>query len=136
MNHFTYSDLSAHGWHHIEFGIYALVLVLLLYAPPKQADRWLDIAREFVEKHFGDAVGLWVLMVAVALTVVSDIWNLPHTAQAASGLLLAAMGVLKLKSPANPAPDNEPPAATSPSPPPNPPGAPASAAPKPSEGGP
>lgn len=105
-----------HAWHHLEFALYAALAVLLLYRPPRSLQGgW---AAKFLDSHFGDMIGFYILHLAVALIIVGSVWNLVAVSDVGKQLLLPAMAVLKLtksagNGPAEAAPANVPTSAQS-----------------------
>lgn len=115
MEHLAAIDLSRHAWHQIIFFVYVLIFVALLFRPPKSLQSgWLA---HFLEAHFGDMVGLYVLHLGIGMVIVGSIWNYQQVSQLGYSLVLAGMAALKLKqlppgsSPAPPAAAPAPPAA-------------------------
>jgi hypothetical protein len=92
------APLSIIGWvpgSHVETALYIFAVLLILYFPPRlfRDSAW------FVREHYGDAFGLFILLLGVGLTVASDVWsNLTHVFIIANGLVMTAMAILKLKT--------------------------------------
>ena len=88
--------LEPHGWHHIEFGVYILAILFILYMPPKMTGL-LAILKDFMEKHFGDGIGLYLLHLGVGLIILGSVFpDLVPVKDVGQSLVLAAMGLLKL----------------------------------------
>jgi hypothetical protein len=91
-------QLGTHGWHHGEFFLYVLVALLILYKPPRLLTDNLAGLRNFFESHYGDSIGYSILLLAIVLIILGDVWpQLTHAAIAGQGLLVAATAMLKLK---------------------------------------
>lgn len=85
-----------HGWHHIEFAVYVVLVVLILYRPPAVL-RVLSNAGHLLEAHFGDWIGLYILHLGIVLVILAGVWsNMPRVGELGYALVTAAMGVLKL----------------------------------------
>lgn len=98
-----------HGWHHAEFFFGVLLIIFMLYVPPKTIMQNIEGLHDFFEAHYGDTIGLLILFLAIALILVGDVWpSLTHAAATGNALLVAAMGVLKLTRPANGNGNHEP----------------------------
>jgi hypothetical protein len=68
---------NVHSWHHVEFALYIAALMLMLYLPPR-ALRGLAGVQQFIEAHFGDSVGLYLLHLGIALVILAGVWpNMP-----------------------------------------------------------
>jgi len=95
--------IGAHGYHHLEFFGYMLLVLILLYFPPAIVARNLGSIHNFLEGHYGDTVGFTILLMGIGLILIGDVWpQLTHAFEVGNSLLLTAMGVLKLtKSNAN-----------------------------------
>ena len=85
--------------HHVEFALYVVLLLFLVYFPPKHYAGF----GTFLERHFGDAVGFYILYLGVALVIVGDVWsNLHSIEQVGHSFIYAGIIALKLRtSPAN-----------------------------------
>lgn len=90
--------IGTHGWHHAEFFVVIALVVFLLYVPPRSASA-LSMVREFVDAHFGDSIGLYILHLGIALVIIGAVWSMQRVDQIGESLVLAAMGVLKLTKP-------------------------------------
>lgn len=97
----TLPHLTAHEGHHLEFFIVLFLVIFMLYLPPKFVQRlgWL---RDFIDEHFGDSIGLYILHLGIALIILAGVFpEMTAVNQIGQSLVLAAMGVLKLTRPAN-----------------------------------
>lgn len=116
--------LNIHLAHHFEFWAVVALLCVWLYFPPPATARIFG----FVDVHYRDSFGLFLLLIGIALTFVGDIWPaMQHVESTGDKLLLAAMGFLNLtqstrlngngaaptSAPPAPAPISEPPVAGS-----------------------
>ena len=120
-------DPTAHGWHHIEFAIYAIVLLAIFYRPPRKASGAVEAIKGIFEAHWGDSIGLYLLHLGIGLVILAGVWpNMTQVGQVGFALVTASMAVLKLKpaTDANGAPQS-PAAPTAPAAAPPPPPAPA-----------
>lgn len=90
---------AEHVGHHFEFAVYVIFALIMLYRPPRS----FAGVQEFVEKHFGDSIGLYILHLGIALVILGGVWpDMTQVSQIGQSLILAAMGVLKLtKAPPN-----------------------------------
>lgn len=96
-------DPTAHAWHHIEFAIYAIVVVLIFYRPPRKASGAVDAIKGIFEAHWGDSIGLYLLHLGIGLVILAGVWpNMTQVGQVGFALVTASMAVLKLKAPAEP----------------------------------
>jgi hypothetical protein len=98
--------IGPHTAHHAEFFVILALLLLVLYRPPAFLQENLAGARDFIEAHFGDSIGLYILHLGITLVIVAAVWNLQRVDQIGESLVLAAMGVLKLTKPATSANGN------------------------------
>jgi|SRR6185437_9525910 len=90
------SKLGAHSWHHAEFWFFVAILLFILYVPPAAAQK-LSAVQDFVEAHFGDSIGLYILHLGIGLIILAGVFpEMTHVDQIGQSLVLAAMGVLKL----------------------------------------
>lgn len=87
---------EVHWLHHGEFAALLVLLVLMLYWPPRAMQK-LSGARMFLEAHFGDSIGLYILHLGIVLVVIAGIWpDMQRVGELGYALVTAAMGVLKL----------------------------------------
>lgn len=135
MNWLPRWDANAHAWHHVEFAVYVIVLLVIAYKPPRRSSNAVDALRGVFEAHWGDSIGLYLLHLGILLVILAGVWpTMTQVGVVGQSLIVAAMGVLKLTKtpPANGgAPPPPAPAGAAPGPvqaPANP-SAPASAAP-------
>ncbi len=85
-------------WTHVKIAFYIAIALLVVYHPPKVAAAFRGIGG-FIERHFGDSIGIYLLHLGIALIVLGDCFSvLTHVEQVGNSLLLTAMGVLKLKT--------------------------------------
>jgi hypothetical protein len=81
------------SWGHIEAALGGLWLVLMIYWPPKT---WGGLGK-FIERHFADSVGFYILHLGIALVVLGGIWpQVAGISSTGNSLILAGMTVLKL----------------------------------------
>ncbi len=102
-------------WNHLEIAGYVGLALLLIYKPPAMRVVF-DGLGKFIERHFGDSIGLYLLHLGIGLIILGDVFHqMEQVGHVGESLILAAMGVLKLKTVS--APDNgsaAPPVAGSP----------------------
>ena len=92
------SVVTPHKWHHLEFGLYVIVILFLLYFPPASFCGLSNI-RDFIERHFGDSIGLYLLHLGIALVILAGVFQeMTLVGNLGQSLVLAAMGILKLKT--------------------------------------
>ena len=81
--------------HHLEFALYVVLLLFLVYFPPKHYAGF----GTFLERHFGDAVGFYILHLGIGLVIIGAVWsNLTGLQGTGNSLILAGMVALKLKT--------------------------------------
>jgi len=86
------------SWGHIEAILGAIWLVSMIYFPPKT---WGGLGK-FIERHFADSVGFYILHLGIALVVVGGIWpQVAGISSTGNSLILAGMTVLKLTKDTN-----------------------------------
>src|ERR1700690_1009100 len=82
----------------LEIALYIAAALFILYRPPKVAAAFKGLG-DFIERHFGDSIGIYLLHLGVALIILGDCFaQMTHAEQVGNSLLLTAMGVLKLKT--------------------------------------
>ncbi len=85
-------------WKQFEIAFYIGVALLLLYRPPKVSSGLQGVVG-FIERHFGDSIGLYLLHLGIALIVLGDVFqHMTNVGKMGESLILAAMSVLKLKT--------------------------------------
>jgi hypothetical protein len=85
-------------WNHLEIAGYVGLALLLIYKPPAMRVVF-DGLGKFIERHFGDSIGLYLLHLGIGLIILGDVFHqMEQVGHVGESLILAAMGVLKLKS--------------------------------------
>jgi len=85
-------------WKQIEIAGYILAALLVIYFPPKLAAAFRGFG-DFIERHFGDSIGVYLLHLGIGLIILGDAFPvMTHAEQIGNSLVLTAMGVLKLKT--------------------------------------
>jgi hypothetical protein len=80
-------------WGHVEIAFYVLLALVFVYMPPKTAAG----LGSFIERHFGDSVGFYILHLGIGLVVLGDIYpQLGGMGSTGNSLIMAAMVALKL----------------------------------------
>jgi hypothetical protein len=86
------------GFHwstHSEVALYVLLALFLFYFPAKTAKG----LGQFIERHFGDAVGFYILHLGIILVVIAGVYpQVSGVKETGSSLILAGMVALKLKT--------------------------------------
>jgi len=101
MNWLPRWDANAHAWHHIEFAVYAIAVLLIFYRPPRKTSGAIEALRGIFEAHWGDSIGLYLLHLGIGLVILAGVWpNMTQVGQVGFALVTASMAVLKLKAPA------------------------------------
>ena len=91
----TRALISLPSWHHAEFAFYVLLAVVVVYFPPQHYKNF----GAFLERHFGDAVGFYILHLGLGLVILGAVWsNLNGLQGTGNSLILAGMVALKLKT--------------------------------------
>ena len=104
------SFISAFAWHHIEIAFYVLLFLFLFYVPPRPVRQFLSL--DFIERHFGDSVGFYILHLGVVLYIISAAWPaMKELSAVGQSFVLAGTVALKLKSPNGNGGGSVPPAA-------------------------
>lgn len=87
-------NLNHHIAHHLEFFFILVLAVVMFYLPPRAA----AALRAFVEKHFNESIGLYLLHLGIGLIILSGVWpDMPHVFDTGNALIVAAMGLLNLQ---------------------------------------
>lgn len=82
-----------HHWTHLEVGLYILVALFMLYKPPQMSAG----LGGFIERHFGDTVGFYILHLGIILVVIGGVYpQVGGVTQTGNSLILAGMVALKL----------------------------------------
>ena len=86
-------------WGRIEVLFLLMTGLLLMYKPPSD----ISGVAEFIERHFGDAIGFYILHLGILLIIVSAVVPQLSSSQTAlvttgNSLIMAAMVALKLKT--------------------------------------
>lgn len=78
---------------HLEVAGYICAALFMIYSPP----RVLAGVGPFIEAHFGDAVGFYILHLGIILVVIGGVYPMVGgIAQTGNSLILAGMVALKL----------------------------------------
>lgn len=81
------------SWGHVEAALGILWLALMIYFPPRT---WGGLGK-FIERHFADSVGFYILHLGILLVVVGGVWpQVGGISSTGNSLILAGMTVLKL----------------------------------------
>jgi hypothetical protein len=80
-------------WKHFEIAAYVAAAIFVIYRPPKSSSG----LGAFVERHFGDTVGFYILHLGIILVVIGGIYpQVGGITQTGNSLILAGMVALKL----------------------------------------
>ncbi len=86
------------AWGHLEVALYVAAALAIVYRPPALAAALKGFG-SFIERHFGDSIGVYLLHLGIALIILGDCFSyMTHAEQVGNSLLLTAMGILKLKT--------------------------------------
>jgi hypothetical protein len=90
--------VQANLWSHAEIAFYVLIALVFAYKPPATGKG----LGAFIERHYGDSVGFYVLHLGIVLVVISALYpKVSIVASTGNGLIMASMAVLKLTKVAN-----------------------------------
>jgi len=88
-------DWSAIPWHQLKIWAYIALALFLVYRPPS-GDRFRGLG-SFIERHFGDSIGFYILHLGITLVILGDIYpRMNDIEQTGNSLILAGMVALKL----------------------------------------
>lgn len=80
-------------WKHFEIAAYVIAAVFVIYRPPKSSNG----LGAFIERHFGDTVGFYILHLGILLVVIGGVYpQVNGIEQTGNSLILAGMVALKL----------------------------------------
>ena len=80
-------------WKHFEIAVYVAAAIFVIYRPPNSSNG----LGAFVERHFGDTVGFYILHLGIILVVIGGIYpQVGGITQTGNSLILAGMVALKL----------------------------------------
>lgn len=80
-------------WKHFEIAVYVAAALILIYRPPRSSNG----LGPFLERHFGDAVGFYILHLGILLVVIGGVYpQVNGIEQTGNSLILAGMVALKL----------------------------------------
>ena len=82
---------------HLHLLFYTAIALLLLYRPPAVMQRLQGIG-DFVSRHWGDSIGLYMIHLGIVLTVVGGFYTqLGSVQHVGESFILTGVGMLKLK---------------------------------------
>jgi hypothetical protein len=116
----NFQTIAVWAAHHLSFHLlfYSFIILLLLYKPPAGVISRLQGLGDFVSRHWGDSIGLYMIHLGVVLIVLGGLYGaLKDVAHVGESFILTGVGMLKLKY--NPAPNGNggtPPVTEAPSP--------------------
>lgn len=80
-------------WKHFEIAAYVAAAIFVIYRPPRSSTG----LGGFIERHFGDTVGFYILHLGIILVVIGGIYpEVGGITQTGNSLILAGMVALKL----------------------------------------
>ena len=80
-------------WSHLEAAGYIFVLLFMIYNPPRT---WWGVG-DFIERHFGDSIGMYLLHLGVLLIVLGGVWpSLAAAQDVGKQVFVASMAILKI----------------------------------------
>jgi hypothetical protein len=86
--------------HHLSFHLllYTAVILLLLYKPPANVMTHLQGLGDFVSRHWGDSIGLYMIHLGILLDVLAGVYpSLADIGHVGESFILTGVGMLKLK---------------------------------------
>lgn len=96
----TFQTIAQWAAHHLSFNLlfYSFIILLLLYKPPKQVISRLQGLGDFVSRHWGDSIGLYMLHMGILLVILGGLYSqLADVAHVGESFILTGVGMLRLK---------------------------------------
>lgn len=96
----TFQAIALWAAHHLSFHLlfYSFIILLLLYKPPKQVITHLQGLGDFVSRHWGDSISIYMIHLGILLIVLGGVYpSLSGISGTGQSFILAGVGMLKLK---------------------------------------